>query len=101
MTSVVAAAAKLKRLERIVPRMMRRHEAVIYVNSPELFTQLEKAGWVKPSVQAHKMTLFDREMIDQALDRLLIEALPPFPAHKAAPAAAAGESSISGSVGAK
>jgi hypothetical protein len=69
--------------------MMRRHEAAIYVKAPELLNRLEAAGWVRPSINEHKLTLYDLNMIDQALDRLLIEPLP------------ASISSTSGSDGAK
>lgn len=56
--------------------MIREYEAKMYVGAAELLDLLESAGWVKPSIRRHKLKLYDRNLIDAALDRLALEELP-------------------------
>ena len=52
------------------PRMLRKNDAGIYVGGPKLLEMMEHAGWIKPAVSRHKMTLYDVKNLDECCDRL-------------------------------
>jgi len=53
-----------------IPRLIRREQAGDYLSAPQLFAHMEEAGWIKPAVSRHRMTLFDRKKIDECVERL-------------------------------
>lgn len=59
-----------------LPLSMNVDEASEYVGSPQLFRDMRKAGWVKPFVEKHKMTLFDRSMLEKAYARCVAGEVP-------------------------
>jgi hypothetical protein len=56
-------------------RLCRDFEAHAYVKKP-VFDALVAAGWLKPVVSRHKLTLFDYTDLDNCIDRMKEEGLP-------------------------
>lgn len=44
-------------------------EAALYVGSIEILNRYVRAGWVKPFVQGHRLTRYDRHDLDRCIDR--------------------------------
>ncbi len=62
---------------RAVPqRLCRDFEAIRYVKSPVVFFAFVQAGWLKPVVKRHKLTLFDYQDLNDCVDRMKQEGLP-------------------------
>jgi hypothetical protein len=55
-------------------RMVRTEAAILYVGSREFFAKLESDGLVWPTINRHKLKLYDLKLIDRVLDRLTEEA---------------------------
>ena len=53
-----------------VARLMRKEDAQAYVRAPRLFDLMYEAGWIKPIVHRHRMTLFDQKHLDGCIERL-------------------------------
>lgn len=64
----IMLAAERRRV--VVPRLMRREAAGDYLTVPGLLVLMEDAGWIKPVVHRHRMTLYDQRQIDACIDRL-------------------------------
>jgi hypothetical protein len=54
----------------LAPRLMRREDCRRYCGAPQLFDLMEQFGWIKPTVQRNRMTLFDVRRLDECIDRL-------------------------------
>ncbi len=52
------------------PRFLRAEDAGRYIGCPGLLIRCEKAGWIKPVVREHRMTVFSRRNLDECCDRL-------------------------------
>ena len=57
-------------LQAATPRLMRKPAAEAYLGAPELLDRLLRGGWLKPTVAAHRMTLYDQHKLDDCVDRL-------------------------------
>ena len=66
-TEVLIKAAKM---ERAVPRLIRKGAAGLYLCAPELLMQMETAGWVEACVKKNRMTLYDIRDLDGCIERL-------------------------------
>jgi len=63
-------AARQRRASGIQPRLVRRQDAASYLTAPQLFVFLEEALWIIPTVNRHRMTLFDLNDVDACIERL-------------------------------
>jgi len=60
-----------------LPKLLVRPEQVIeMVESPQLFKDMESAGWIKPVVDHHRQKLYRVEHIRAAIDRLELNGYP-------------------------
>jgi hypothetical protein len=55
----------------------RPEEAAEQVGSRVLFSEMRRAGWVKPVIDRHKLVLFDASDIERAWSRILSGETPP------------------------
>ena len=53
------------------PLSLNREDAVEYLGSIKLFTDMEEAGWIRPVIQRTRFVVFDRAAIEAAWDRVL------------------------------
>jgi len=51
-------------------RFLNREDAIEYVGSVKLFTDMEEAGWFRAVVQRTRFVLYDRAAVDAACDRV-------------------------------
>jgi hypothetical protein len=51
-------------------------EAADYIGNKSIFERMLRHGWLAPSHQGHKQTLFDLRDLDAVFDRLKKEELP-------------------------
>jgi hypothetical protein len=63
----------------------RREEAAEAVGSRQLLDDMERANWLKPVVNRHKLVIFDRGDIQRAWARILAGELPPVRVRKGQP----------------
>jgi hypothetical protein len=52
------------------PRLLRKEAAEAYVGAPQLLVKLVRAGWLKPTVQRNRLTLYDQRRLDDCVERL-------------------------------
>lgn len=48
---------------------MTRAESIAYLGSEQLFTEYQRAGWLKPFQKRNRLTLYDRHDLDFCIDR--------------------------------
>ena len=54
------------------PRLgFRPDDAAEMIGSPQLFTEMREAGWIKPVLQRHKLTLYSGDDIQRCWHRIL------------------------------
>lgn len=51
-------------------RLVDEDGAGLYVRIPALFEKMLKAGWIKPTTNRRKVTLYDLEDLDGCVERL-------------------------------
>jgi hypothetical protein len=65
------------RVNDILPKFaFRPNEAAHAMGSEQLFRECVRAGWLKPVVQRHKLTLFDRRHVEACWMRILSGEIP-------------------------
>lgn len=55
---------------------LRPDEAAEVIGSEQLFREMVSAGWLKPAVRRHKITLYDRGHVSAAWARILSGEVP-------------------------
>ena len=56
---------------------LRPSDAAELIGSETLFEEMRKAGWIKPTVERHKLTLYDYGAVVKCWVRVLGGELPP------------------------
>jgi hypothetical protein len=56
-------------------RLCRDFEAAHYLRSAELLAELERAGWLVPTIRRHKLKLYDYRDLDTCIDRMKFQDL--------------------------
>jgi hypothetical protein len=55
---------------------LRPDEAALVIGSEQLFREMLDAGWIKPVLRRHKITLYDRAQLAHAWARILSGEVP-------------------------
>jgi hypothetical protein len=55
---------------KILPLALNVEEASEYLGSHELLRKMRAAAWIKPVVERHKLTLFDRAELETCYSRV-------------------------------
>lgn len=65
--------SQTRQLKKSTPTKLgfRPDEAAEVIGSPQLLTELVQAGWLKPVLQRHKLTLYDGDDLTRCWTRLL------------------------------
>jgi hypothetical protein len=75
------------------PRMLRKEDAEDYIGGRRMLQLMEQARptpWITPAVARHKMTLYDKRLLDECCNRLTAGEFPtPAPTQAAAPGGSA------------
>jgi hypothetical protein len=53
----------------VLKRSLDPQEAAEYVGGMQLLKEYQAAGWLKPYVQRHRLTRYDRDDLDRCINR--------------------------------
>jgi hypothetical protein len=54
---------------KFLPKALNAADAAEYIGAPQLFADMRAHGWIKPLCDRHRMTMFDREELDNCYAR--------------------------------